>query len=110
MTRAITATRISVNGSSRATLAPGAVATFAASVSGGATGTTLVGVERFDPLEGWQFYARYRLRAAGGRATVRFQAPTTGRWRARARFLGSRGFSPSRSGHVELDVQEPIGT
>ena len=110
VTRAITATRISVNGASRATIAPGAFATFAASVSGGATGTTLIGVERFDPLEGWQFYARYRLRAVGGRTTVRFRAPAAGRWRARARFLGSRGFSPSRSGYVELNVQEPIGT
>lgn len=107
ITRGITSTRLRVD--PRA-VRPGGLVTLAAAISGGASGKTLIGVERFDPLEGWQFYARYEVRASGGRAAIRFGVPAVGRWRARARFLGSRAFSPSESRFVGFGAQTPIGT
>jgi hypothetical protein len=107
ITRAITRTGLAV--SSR-TVRPGGVVNLTAQISSGATGTTLIGVERFDPLFGWQFYARYRVRATGGRASVAFKTPFQARFRARARFLGSRAFSPSQSAFREFSAENPIGT
>jgi hypothetical protein len=106
-TRAITRTGIRV---SRRTVAPGGTVNLTAVISGGASGTTLIGVERFDPLFGWQFYARYRVRATGGRASVAFKTPYQARFRARARFLGSRAFSPSQSPFRGFAAETPIGT
>ena len=107
ITRAITRTGLAI---SRRTVQPGGTVTLTAAISSGATGTTLIGVERFDPLFGWQFYARYRVRATGGRASVAFRAPYQARFRARARFLGSRAFSPSQSSFREFDAENPIGS
>ena len=106
-TRAITRTGIDV---SRRTVAPGGIVGLTAVISSGASGTTLIGVERFDPLFGWQFYARYRVRATGGRASVAFTTPYQARFRARARFLGSRAFSPSQSSFRGFSAESPIGT
>lgn len=107
ITRGITSTRLrAAPGSVR----PGGLVTLAAAVSGGAGGKTLISVERFDPLDGWQFYTRYEVRASGGRAAVRFRVPAVGRWRARARFLGSRAFSPSESRFAGFGAQTPIGS
>jgi hypothetical protein len=107
VTRAITRTGLALSSRS---VQPGGTVTLSAQVSSAATGTTLIGVERFDPLFGWQFYARYRVRATGGRASVAFKTPYQARFRARARFLGSRAFSPSQSGFREFAAETPIGT
>jgi hypothetical protein len=57
--------------------------------------------------------------AAGAGASVAFAAtrgntylwtpPAPGRWRARARFLGTLRASPSRSGYAYVLVARPIG-
>lgn len=63
-------------------------------------------IERFDPLMGWQYARRYRLRVSGaGTATATFVPPTIGRWRARAFYSGTRTTSPSKSGFAVLVVR-----
>ncbi|HEX2084059.1 MAG TPA: hypothetical protein VHF89_00110 [Solirubrobacteraceae bacterium] len=108
VSRAITRTRMLVEGSRRATIAPGSTASLTARVAPGAEGPVTMDVERFDPVEGWQFARRFRVRASGGTATVAFRPPAVGRWRVRARFLGTRGASPSQSGLAYLYVQGPL--
>jgi hypothetical protein len=63
-------------------------------------------VGRFDPLTGWQFHRLCRVRAPGG--TVTWVPPAQGRWRARASYLGTLRFSPSRSGYVYVLVATPL--
>ena len=65
-----------------------------------------VQIDRFDTLTGWQFNRLYRLRAPGG--TVTWIPPAAGRWRARASYLGTLRFSPSRSGYVFVLVATPL--
>jgi hypothetical protein len=61
-------------------------------------------VDRFDPLEGWQFARRYRVHASGGHASVGFTPPGVGRYRARADFRGTGSASPSGTGYTTLLV------
>ena len=63
-------------------------------------------IDRFDPLDGWQYNRTIRIRAPGG--SVSWTPPSLGRWRARATYLGTLRFSPSRSGYVYLLVANPI--
>jgi hypothetical protein len=64
-------------------------------------------IDRFDPIEGWQFSRMLSARVGtGGLATVSWSPPTVGRWRVRAFFVGSRAASPSASGHALLLVRD----
>lgn len=108
ISRAITRTRALVEGRRRATIAPGAVATLTARVAPGVAGPVTLDLERFDPLAGWQFARRYRVRASGGVVNVAFRPPSVGRWRVRAQFRGTPDASPSRSGLAYLTVQAPL--
>ena len=69
-------------------------------------GTIRVQVDRFDPLDGWQFARIINMHASGG--TVPWRPPALGRWRVRASYLGTTHFSPSRSGYVNLLVATPL--
>ncbi len=63
-------------------------------------------IDRFDPLGGWQFNRTIRVSAPG--SSVSWTPPSLGRWRARATYLGTLRFSPSRSDYVFLLVANPI--
>jgi len=65
-------------------------------------GTIELQIDRFDPLTGWQFNRLVRLSGRGG--TYSWTPPAAGRWRARASFLGTLAYSPSRSGYVFVRV------
>ena len=52
-------------------------------------------------------YARVRV-VVGGVATATFAAPTVGRWRARATYLGTRGRAPSLTGFAPFSVDRPL--
>ena len=65
-------------------------------------------VQRFDPLEGWQFARRFHVHAAGGVAAVSFTPPNVGRWRATASFDGTRETAPSNAGYATLLVAGPL--
>ena len=69
-------------------------------------GWTELQIDRFDPLTGWQFNRLVRVRAPGG--SVSWTPPAPGRWRARATFLGTLRFSPSRSGYAMLLIATPL--
>ena len=62
--------------------------------------------DRFDPLTGWQFNRKLRVRA--DERSVTWTPPTAGRWRTRATFLGTLLFSPSRSSYVRVVVARPL--
>jgi hypothetical protein len=87
---------------------PGGSVVITARISSSASGTTLIGVERFDPDFGWQSYRRYTVRASGGQASVAFPTPFAARFRARARYMGSRALGPSGSGWREFEAVDPL--
>jgi hypothetical protein len=107
VSRTITRTRISIAGGRRQS-PPGATVTISVDVAPAVAGPVTVVIERFDPLEGYQFLRRVRVRVVGGRATVGFRAPAPGRYRARATFEGTRGAASSASGFARLLVAGPL--
>ena len=63
-------------------------------------------IDRFDPIEGWQFSRMLSARVgSGSSASVSWRPPTVGRWRIRALYVGTRAASPSASRHVSLRVE-----
>lgn len=111
LTREITTARLLVAGGRRATVAPGATVTLSARVRPALPGPVTITVERFDPLSGWLFHRLFRTRAsADGLAAVRWTPPASGRWRARASYLGTRTSSPSDTGTARLLVAAPLGS
>jgi hypothetical protein len=74
-----------------------------------AAGPTQVTIERFDPLDGWQFSRRYMVTtSAAGTATISWQPPSVGRYRVIAAFRGTRSSSPSFSGYARVHVEAPL--
>jgi hypothetical protein len=63
-------------------------------------------IDRFDPLTGWHFNRELRVSVG---ARVSWRPPAAGRWRVRARFLGTSTSSASRSGYAYVLVARPIG-
>jgi len=102
--RRVTHTSLSV---SSAQITPGSSATFTVSVSPQPSGGRVrFEIDRFDPLDGWQFFRMITLSRAGG--SLSWTPPAPGRWRARASYLGTVEFSPSRSGYATVLVARPI--
>jgi hypothetical protein len=110
LSRTVTRTGISANGGRAATVKPGQTVTLGVAVTPAASGPVRVVIERFDPLEGWQFSRRYMVRTASdGKATIAWLPPTQGRYRVVAAFSGTHGFSPSASGLAKVRVLAPLG-
>jgi len=79
------------------------------STSAAAGGLVRIQVDRFDPLDGWQFFRLFPVHAsADGSATVTWTPPTVGRWRAHAVFFGTHKASPSQSAYAHLLVAGPL--
>jgi hypothetical protein len=109
--REITKTTATIDGTDKATSIPGrwvslgAIVTPAAAVGGPIT----LQLDRFDPMEGWQFVRLFHASVgSGGRVSVSWRPPTLGHWRLRATFGGSRSASQSRSGYAHLVVQSNV--
>jgi hypothetical protein len=66
-----------------------------------ASGRVVFEVESFDPLTSWHFAYTRTARVAGGRADAVI-APTDGRWRVRAQYIGTLSSSPSVSAWTEI--------
>lgn len=107
-TRLITRSSIAIDGRRSAQAAPGAATRIGVRVSPSVSGSATITIERFDPLEGWQFLRTERTRISGGVGSVRFTPPTTGRWRARAAFTGTRRAAPSETGNATVTVEAPL--
>jgi hypothetical protein len=87
---------------------PGRPVELNVAVPPGVSGPATIVVERFDPLNGYQFLRTLRVRVRAGRGSVRFDPPSVGRYRARARFLGTRNAARSASGLEEFSVERPL--
>jgi hypothetical protein len=111
VTRDITATTLTVGGTQRLALAPGASTTFAVQVAQvGVGGPLTLEIQRFDPLVHWQFSSLFRQRiGSDGSFIASWTPPSVGLWRAHARFFGTRFSSFSESGWVYIRVTEPLG-
>jgi hypothetical protein len=111
VTRDITATKLSAVGGTLLGLVPGAPVTFTVAVAQAHDGGPLaLEIQRFDPLTRWQFSTLYRQRIGpDGLFITTWTPPSVGRWRAHARFFGTRFSSFSESGWLQLRVSEPLG-
>lgn len=104
--RDVTSTAVLISGRSSAEITPGSSVTLQCAVAPTPSGGRVeLQVDRFDPLTGWHFHRV--IHAAAGTA-VSWRPPASGRWRVRARFLGTRHSAPSRSGYAHLIVARPI--
>jgi hypothetical protein len=106
LVREITSTVLKISGSRTAKAGAGRSVRLEAR-TGPAPGGGLVRIQinRFDPLEGWQFFRIIRVRVgSGGVAAVHWTPPSVGRWEIRAAYRGTRTSSPSRSNVARLLV------
>jgi hypothetical protein len=106
--REITSTLALIDGVEEATSELGRTVTLTARLTPSAAvgGLVRFRVDRFDPIEGWQFSRMLGARVSGGdAASVSWRPPTVGRWRVRAFYMGTRAASPSASRHVSLRVE-----
>ena len=102
-------TSVRVNGAAQASLLPGQAASLTATVEPGASGPAVVTIEQFDPIEGWQYADSIRTTAVGGFVSASYVPRAEGRWRATARFVGTREVAPSRApGFVPFTVGGPL--
>ncbi len=106
--RSITRATLLVNGRHVATIGPTATSRLWLRVRPLAAGPSLITVQRFDPIEGWQFLRTFHPRVARGSARVRFHPPSVGRYRMFATYQGSRDAAPSSTGLARLLVQRPL--
>lgn len=84
---------------------PGQAVQLRPEVTPAAGGVAELQIDRFDPLTGWHFQRLIRVPVGGAASWV---PPAEGRWRVRARFLGTREASPSRSEYVQLLVERRL--
>ena len=113
LAREITKTTVTIDGSTEATATPGRWVSLGALVTPTAAvgGPIRLQVDRFDPIEGWQFVRLFNAPVgSGGRVTVSWKPPSIGRWRLHAVFMGSHSASPSKSGYAYVVVQSSSGT
>jgi hypothetical protein len=103
----LTSTGVLVSGTRSTEVAPGTTVSIACPISPAVSGGRVeLQIDRFDTLTGWAFQRRIRV-AVG--ATVTWRPPAAGRWRVRARFLGTRDAAPSGSGYAYVLVAKPLG-
>lgn len=108
VSRTITKAAVTFNGRRSAKAAPGSSARLALRVRPAVDGKGVMTVERFDPIDGWQFTRRYRVDVRTGVAIVTFVPPSVGRYRVTGDFNGSRIAAASYAGRAHLRVQGPL--
>jgi hypothetical protein len=105
--RTLTSTSVLISGQSSAEVTPGTTVSISCTTSPAPSGGRIeLRIDRFDTLTGWSFYRVIRVPVG---ATVSWRPPAAGRWRARARFLGTGDSAPSASGFAYVLVAKPIG-
>jgi hypothetical protein len=104
----ITRSRMLVDGKRSESVPPGRSVALQLRVSPAVTGRATLVVERFDPLAGWLFFARYHPRVSGEAATVAFRPPFVGRFRVTGDYDGTRKSSASPGGTASFRVLEPL--
>jgi hypothetical protein len=109
LSRTLTRTLLSANHHSSATVEPGDTVRLGVAVKPGDAGPVVVVIERFDPLEGWQFSRRYTVKTdRDGKASIAWEPPSVGRYRVIASFKGTRRSALSTSDYVKVHVEAPL--
>ena len=110
LTREVTSTTLSANGSRYAETSPGSSVTLQVYVSAASHGGIVeIEIDRFDPIFGWQFSTVVSGSASsGGRFTASWTPAWAGHWRALARFPGNIYSTPSESGYALVHVAAPL--
>ncbi len=106
--RLITHVSVTIDGAGYVQAAPGAAMHIAAHVSPAVSGPVTIEVDRFDPVERWQFYRYYHVTAVNGLADLFFAPPHIGRWRATVSYDGTRTAAPATSGGAQALVAGPL--
>ena len=106
--RQITTARTVVDGERSRTVSKGRSVQLAVVVQPAVGGSASLLVERFDPIDGWLFHARFHPTVVSGRGSVTFRPPSVGRWRVTGSYDGTRTASPSDGGTATLLVTEPL--
>jgi hypothetical protein len=105
--RSLTSTSVLVSGKSSAEVTPGTTVSISCTTSPAPSGGRIeLRIDRFDALTGWSFYRMMRVPVG---ATISWRPPAAGRWRVRARFLGTQDSAPSSSGFAYVLVAKPLG-
>ena len=99
---------VGINGARHATVGPGSTMRVTAQVSPAVNGPVTIEIDRFDPVEHWQFYRYYHVTAVNGLASMSFVAPQIGRWRATVSFDGTKTAAPATSGFAQALVAGPL--
>jgi hypothetical protein len=109
ISRTITSTSVRANGRRSVSVAPGTSVRLSLNVRPAVAGRGLMIVERFDPIDGWQFSKRYPVGVTNGKATVMFRPPSLGHYRVSGEFNGTRIAAPSEAyNFVRFRVQSPL--
>lgn len=104
--RNLTSTSVLISGQSSAEVTPGTTVSISCTTSPSPSGGRIeLRIDRFDTLTGWSFYRVMRVPVG---ATVSWRPPAAGRWRAKARFLGTGDSAPSGSGYAYVLVATPL--
>jgi hypothetical protein len=109
VSRTITNTSVRVNGRRSVTVSPGASVQLSLNVRPAVAGRGTMIVERFDPIDGWQFARRYPVSVDSGRGSATFSPPSVGRYRVFGEYKGTRIAAPSDANSVvRFKVQQPL--
>jgi hypothetical protein len=106
--RLITHVNVTFDGNGYEEVAPGRMIEIAAQVTPVVDGPVTIEIDSFDPVERWQFYRVYHVRAVNGLAQISFRPPHIGRWRASVSYDGTSTASPATSGVAQALVAGPL--
>jgi hypothetical protein len=106
--RLITHVKVTFDGTGYEEIAPARAIRVAAHVTPRVDGPVTIEIQRFDPVERWQFYRVYHVQAINGLAEVGFLPPHIGRWRAWVSYNGTRTASPATGGPAQALVAESL--
>jgi hypothetical protein len=96
---------VRVSGAVSSEITPGSAVAISCQISPASGGRVELQIDRFDPLTGWHFHHVRRIPAG---ATITWRPPAAGRWRIRARFLGTPTAARSLSGYAHILVATPM--
>ena len=108
VSRTITTANIRFNGRKNAVIRPGSSTALAIRVRPNVSGRATMVVERFDPIDGWQFQRRFAVQVSSGIGKVTYRPPSVGRYRAYGTFRGSKTAAADETRVSRLRVQGPL--
>jgi hypothetical protein len=102
--RLITHVHVTFDSARYEQIAPARAIRVATHVTPSVDGPITIEIQRFDPVQRWQFYRAYHVRAIQGLAEIAFVPPHIGRWRAWVSYDGTKTASPATGGPAQALV------